>query len=98
MNELCVPIPFFKENQVAEVSVTVNGKKREYHFKVESFPWRADEMKSLAQDRLTETALKVQRLKSAIENYDKSWEIVQIYTPSSGSEYIQVLFRQKVVS
>jgi len=95
MNELCVPIPFFEENQIAEVAVTINGKKREYHFRVESFPWHTGNDLPEEIDKYGETTLKVQHLKDAIENYENGWEIVQIYTPSPGSAYIQVLFRQK---
>jgi hypothetical protein len=95
MNELCIPIPFFKENQIAEVAVTINGKRREYHFRVESFPWDTSSELPEDIDKYGETTMKVRQLKNAIENYNNGWEIVQIYTPSPGSSHIQVLFRQK---
>lgn len=95
MNELNIPLPLFQDNQVAEVEVTVNGKKKKYSFRVESFPWLEEGNEIEPLEKISETALKIQRLKESIENYDKDWEIVQIYTPSAGSRYIQVLFRKR---
>lgn len=95
MNELNIPLPLFQDNQVAEVEVTVNGKKKKYSFRVESFPWLEEGNEIEPLEKISETALKIQRLKESIENYDKDWEIVQIYTPSAGSKYIQVLFRKR---
>jgi hypothetical protein len=95
MNELNIPLPLFQDNQVAEVEVTINGKKKKYSFRVESFPWLEGDDESKPFEKISETALKIQKLKESIENYDKDWEIVQIYTPSAGSRYIQVLFRKR---
>ncbi len=95
MNELNIPLPLFQDNQVAEVEVTVDGKKKKYSFRVESFPWLEEGNEIEPLEKISETALKIQRLKESIENYDKDWEIVQIYTPSAGSRYIQVLFRKR---
>lgn len=93
MRDICIPIPHFGENQIAEVEVTVNGKKRKFNFRVESFEW--DGVIDKSKDVLSQTEEKVKKLKENIEGYDKSWELVQIYTPSQNSEHIQVLFRQK---
>ncbi|MFC2134320.1 hypothetical protein ACFLTH_06840 [Bacteroidota bacterium] len=93
MKDICIPIPHFGENQIAEVEVTVNGKKKKFNYRVESFEW--DGVIDKNQDMLTQTEEKVKKLKENIEGYDKSWDLVQIYTPSQGSEHIQVLFRQK---
>jgi hypothetical protein len=97
MNELNIPRPLFQDHQVAEVEVTINGKKKRYSFRVESFPWveEGDGQKPL--EKIGETALKIQRLKESIEQYDKDWEIFQIYTPAPCSRYIQVLFRKKTI-
>lgn len=89
MNDICIPIPKFKENEVAEVVVTVNGKKRLFNFRVESFPWT-----SIQDNKTEEIQKRVEKLCENIEKYDKDWELVQIYTPISNASYIQVLFRQ----
>ena len=95
MREICIPIPHFGDNQIAEVEVTVNGKKRKYNFRVESFEWsvREEEKESLSSS--TETQLKIEHLRDLLDQYDDSWEIVQIFTPHEESNHIQVLFRQR---
>lgn len=89
MNDICIPIPRFKENQV---DVKVNGKKEEFYFRVESFPWSKEstEEKSSLES--------IEQLRKNIDEYDRNWELVQIYTPSAGSQFIQVLFRKKIQS
>lgn len=93
MREICIPIPHFGEQQIAEVEVTVNGKKRKYNFRIESFPWGLSDHKF--EDKLSETEFKISHLRRLLENYDDSWELVQIFTPRENSLFIQVLFRQR---
>lgn len=95
MREICIPIPHFGDNQIAEVEVTVNGKKRQYNFRVESFEWGIANFQEDLIDSSLETQLKIQNLRKLLDEYDDSWEIVQIFTPHEGSDHIQVLFRQK---
>ncbi len=95
MREICIPIPHFGDNQIAEVEVTVNGKKRQYNFRVESFEWSVREEEKDLINSSTETQLKIQHLRDLLDRYDDSWEIVQIFTPHEGSNHIQVLFRQR---
>ena len=95
MKEICIPIPHFGESQIAEVEVTVNGKKKKYNYRVESFKWAIrDDEKDLVNS-MTETQIKIQNLRELLNQYDDTWEIVQIFTPKEGSEFIQVLFRQR---
>jgi hypothetical protein len=42
MKEICIPIPYLKDNEIAEVEVTLAGKKIRYDFRVESFPWETE--------------------------------------------------------
>ena len=42
MRELCIPLPFLEEQQVAEVEVKIGDKKQKFDFRLESFPWGAD--------------------------------------------------------
>lgn len=93
MKDICIPIPHFGEHQIAEVEVTVNGKKQKFNFRVESFDWDGEVNSSEAN--LADTEEKIRKLRENIETYDKDWQMVQIYTPSTGAKHIQVLFRQK---
>lgn len=94
MKDICIPIPKFEENQIAEVEVTVNGKKRKFNFRVESFAWDPTNGNGADTTDISIVEKKIQKLKDSIESYDKHWQLVQIYTPTPGSKYIQVLFRQ----
>jgi len=93
MKDLTIPLENFLEEQIAEVEVKINGKKRKYNFRIESFPWEIEEeLKNTAED---EIELKINRLRQNIESYDKSWELVQIFSPSENAKHVQVLFRQR---
>jgi len=94
MKDICIPIPHFEENQIAEVEVTINGKKQHFNFRVESFPWSLEKTEDGHHDAL-EVSEKILHLKNMIESYDKNWELIQIFTPKSEAHFIQVLFRQK---
>jgi hypothetical protein len=95
MRELCIPIPDFEENQIAEIQLTVGGKKAQYNFKVESFPWDVVDELTTLKDKTTISLARIQRLKNAIESYDKNWELIEIFTPAENSKYIQVLYRKR---
>ena len=92
MKEICIPIPHFGEQQIAEVEVTVNGKKKKYNFRVESFPWLTE---TETDTNISPTEVKINALRGLIETYDESWELVQIFTPREEATHIQVLFRQR---
>jgi len=93
MKEICIPLPDFLDQQIANVEVTINGEKRKYNFRVESFPWEIDEEAQLDENVRVEK--RINRLTQNIENYDKSWRLVQIFKPGTGSKHIQVLFKQR---
>ncbi len=91
MKDVNIPLPGFLDQQIAEIEVKINGKKRQYNFRVESFRWEPDgEIWSVEQ--------KVKRLKESIDNYDSGWELIQIFKPREDSKFVQVLFRQRKVS
>jgi len=94
MHDICVPIPHFRENEIAEVEVKIGDKKTGFNFRVESFNWEVTDSKF---SELTPVSIveRISHLRNNIESYDKNWELVQIFTPPQGSKYIQVLFRQK---
>jgi hypothetical protein len=96
MRELTVPMPHFHENQIAEVDLKVNGDKITYNFRVESFPWDVeDELSDKKSDNVSLSLARITRLRNAINNYDKQWELIQIYTPDENAKHIQVLYRKR---
>ncbi len=95
LRELCVPIPHFSEEQIAEIILKIGQEELRYHFRVESFPWDSVDDLQIGQDELSLSLARITRLKTAIENYDKDWELIQIFTPVDNARYIQVLYRKK---
>jgi len=91
MHDVCVPIPHFSDNEIAEVEVKIGDKKSSFNFRIESFSWGTSE----SQFAELPIEQRITQLKHNIESYDKGWELVQIFTPTQGSKYIHVLFRQR---
>ena len=95
LKDLCIPVPGFAENEIAELHLKVGNKKISYDFRVESFPWDVDDELNDESDHITLSLARISRLRKAIADYDKSWELIQIFTPADHSKYIQVLYRKK---
>jgi len=95
MKDLCVPIPNFGEDEIADIELRVGDKKISYSFRVESFPWEVEDELSVANDDVSASLARIYRLKRSIEGYDKDWELIQIFTPNDEARYIQVLYRKR---
>lgn len=98
MKEICIPIPYLKNQEIAEVEVLVAGQKLRYHFRVESFPWEENNEFSILIDPLEKSLARIYKLKSAIEHYDKDWELIQIFNPDEHADHIHVLYRKKITT
>ena len=96
MKEICIPIPNLKDKEIANVEVTVAGQKIRYNFRVESFPWEIEDEFSTLTDPLERSLARIYKLKSSIQNYDKGWELIQIFNPDEHSDHIHVLYRKKL--
>jgi hypothetical protein len=88
MKDISIPLPDFLDKQIAEIEVKINGKKRHFNFRVESFRWEPD-----GEDWTVES--KIKKLQQELESYNKSWELIQIFRPKENSKFVQALFRQK---
>lgn len=95
MKDLCVPVPNINDEEFAEIQVKVGDKKQNYNYRVVSFPWESGIDETGKEDDLELSLLRIQGLKSALKNYDKSWELIQIFTPAENASHIQVLYRKK---
>ena len=87
MKDISIPLPDFLDQQIAEIEVKINGKKRQYNFRIESFRWEPDGVTLLVAD-------KVKILRENLEKYDKSWQLIQIFRPDENSKFVHVLYRQ----
>ncbi len=88
MKDVSIPLPDFVDRQIAEIEVKINGKKRQYNFRVESFRWEPD-------DEEWTVEMKIHALRDGLEKYDGAWELIQIFKPKEGSKFVQVLYRQR---
>lgn len=95
MKDLCVPIPGFGESEHAELTLILGENIRTINYRVESFPWESDEDHLPGGDEISVSLSRIERLKNAIRNYDKEWELIQIFTPAENAKNIQVLYRKK---
>ena len=95
MREICVPIPLTEDNQVAEVEVKLADRKISVQYRLEAFAWDVTNEADKIPDELSERLLKICNLKKSIAEYDKNWELIQIFTPAESAKHIQVLFRKK---
>ncbi|GEM_PF-212945 len=97
MKEICIPISNMGEEEIADVTLTLGGRKISYSFRVESFPWSVDAGQEAADDDDSQHASleQIMQLRQAIACYDKGWELIQIYTPRKGATHIQVLYRKR---
>jgi hypothetical protein len=85
--DICIPIPDFAEEKIANVVVMIGEGKTEFQFRIVSFPWNCSEDKRLE--------VQISGLKKEINNYSKDWELIQIFNPAPGSKFIRVLYRKK---
>ena len=96
LKDVCIPIPGFGEEEVAELHLKIGDQQISYDFRVESFPWDVeDELNNGNNDDVSKSLARIERLKNTINSYDKSWELIQIFNPPENAKYIQVLFRKK---
>jgi len=97
MKEICIPIPFLKDQEIADVQVSFGDQMLRYNFRVESFAWEENNEFSTITDPLEKSLARIYKLKSAIEHYDKEWELLQIFNPDEHADHIHVLFRKKLI-
>jgi hypothetical protein len=95
LKDLCIPILGFSENEVAELHLKVGNRKISYDFRVESFPWDVEDELNGHSDDISKSLARISRLRKSIAEYDKTWELIQIFTPADSAKYIQVLYRKK---
>lgn len=84
MREVVILIPEIEPEQNVEIEVSINGKKRTSHYKVELLNWEMNDVPP--KDKVTV-------LKHFIAEKDKNWELVEIGHPDNGN--IPLMFRKR---
>ena len=85
MREVVILIADVEPEQNVEIEVSINGKKRTIHYKLELLNWERHDVPP--KDKVTV-------LKHYIEEKEKDWELIEIGAPDSGN--IPLMFRRKV--
>jgi hypothetical protein len=84
MREIVIVVPEFEPEQNVEIEVTINGRKRVVHYKVELLNFEAEGVPP--NDKVTV-------LKHKIASHEKDWELVEIGAPIN--EKVPLMFRKK---
>jgi hypothetical protein len=84
MREIVIVVPDFEPEQNVEIEVTINGRKRVVHYKVELLNFVAEG--SPPKDKVTV-------LRHKIASHEKDWELVEIGAPLN--DKVPLMFRKK---
>ena len=84
MREIVIIVPDFEPEQNVEIEVTINGRKKVIHYKVELVNFEAEGVPP--KDKVTV-------LKHKIASHEKDWELVEIGAPIAGT--VPLMFRRK---
>lgn len=90
MSEICIPIPDLTSGQQAEILVQVANSSDPVRYRVEIFPLNENELAiSLSDDTAFNS------FKQFVDNYDKSWELLQVIASQDENKNIRVLYRKR---
>jgi hypothetical protein len=95
MREISLPLPILKDDEIVEIVLTAGKSGKLEEFRYEAFPWDVPAELSECKDETSLSLARISRLKKAIESYDKSWELIQIFAPLERSGVIRVLYRKR---
>ncbi|MBN1252377.1 MAG: hypothetical protein JXR51_16245 [Bacteroidales bacterium] len=94
MKTLTIPLPANNEDEIIDIELFVGLDKKKYEFRLESFLWETDDELSKIRDNTSISLARITRLKKSIEEYDKNWDLVQIFAPIENNNRIRVLYRK----
>jgi hypothetical protein len=84
MREILILVPDFEPEQNVEIEVTINGRKKVTHYRVELVNFEA--AGAPPKDKVTV-------LKHKVAEHEKDWELVEIGAPVN--ENVPLMFRKK---
>jgi len=89
MNEIWLPCPGIPEDERAVVEVKMSGTNCVCRYRIEPLLINDLHLKQNNSD------LRINKLRNLIKNYDKHWELIQIFNTNEGSDYVHILYREK---
>jgi hypothetical protein len=84
MREIVILVPDFEPEQNVEIEVTINGRKKVIHYRVELLNFEAEGVPP--KDKVTV-------LRHKIASHEQDWELVEIGAPVG--ETVPLMFRRK---
>ena len=82
MPNISIQLPLIEAEHAVEVTVTINGQKKQFNYRIEIFPWSA----------CRENVHKADCLRKIIDDYDQHWQLVQIGEASDKD--VTLMFKQ----
>jgi len=82
MSTVAIQLPPVHTESYVDVDLTVNGKKQRFKYRVEIFKWA---------DWCAPTEPKAEGIRRMINNYDPSWQLVEIGSPTETT--VPLMFR-----
>jgi hypothetical protein len=82
----CVGIP---QDKTTVIEVKTSGSHQICRYRIE--PFMINDLNLNENNR----EHRVEKLRNLIQNYDKQWELIQIYNSNESSEFIHILYREK---
>lgn len=87
MRELFIPIGDFSEDESIEICLSSNENKKYKKYKLETIYFQETNIQNNFFAR-------VEVLKEKLKEYDKDWELMQIFTISNTRNKIRALFKK----
>ncbi len=95
MREINIPLPNIEDNEPVVIEVTIGKKNKKLFFRFEPVAIELNQINIKLINKNLDSAYRVEELKKVIENYDKSWELIQIFAPLEKTGNIHILYRKK---
>jgi len=95
MREINIPIPNIEDNEQVAIEVVLDKKNIKLFFRLEPVSFDIDQIDMELINKNLGSVYRVEKLKKVIENYDKSWELIQIFAPLEKTGNIHILYRKK---
>jgi hypothetical protein len=95
MREINIPIPNITDNEQVAIEVVLDKKNIKLFFRLEPVALDINQIDMELINKNLGSVYRVEKLKKVIENYDKSWELIQIFAPLEKTGNIHILYRKK---
>ena len=89
-----IPLPNISDDEQIDIEVSIGKKKKRQYFRLESVSLDLNSSDEKSIEKELSSSEKIERLKKVIENYDKNWELIQIFAPLKKSFNIHILYRK----